>query len=226
MVYYMNIIKEFEVILNKNGTINVGILATDQKAFVKTFHGNFADGYRHFFVAEFGADVPTAVMVNAFSFIEMQFNKVLQFFTLFLSKENNTFFIHLIIFIIQYNFRQAKNSSSAWLTSASVLNFFLQKILQREKQVWGVWWKRQNFQYDMLPIEHRRPLFFECFAQARFRTGGSRLSGLIVGSFPYDIFVGNSLFITSFHPVQEGFVVVPSKQRCAYDNSIKQIFLT
>ncbi|XP_066094956.1 small ribosomal subunit protein uS3m-like isoform X2 [Saccopteryx bilineata] len=37
---------------------------------------------------------------------------------------------------------------------------------------------------------------------------------------------GNPLFISSYHLVQEGLDFVPSKQRCAYDDLIIQIFLT
>jgi hypothetical protein len=53
---------------------------------------------------------------------------------------------------------------------------------------------------------------------------GPRFSGFTICPFPYDVFVGNSLFIPSYHPVQEGLDFVPSKQRCAYDDSIIQLF--
>ena len=55
----------FEVILNRNGSINVGVVNEDKRAVVRTFVGNFSDGYRHFFVARFGAHQATAVTVSA-----------------------------------------------------------------------------------------------------------------------------------------------------------------
>ncbi|KHJ81914.1 hypothetical protein OESDEN_18397, partial [Oesophagostomum dentatum] len=55
----------FEVVLNRNGSINVGVINEDKRAVVRTFVGNFSDGYRHFFVARFGAHQATAVTVDA-----------------------------------------------------------------------------------------------------------------------------------------------------------------
>ncbi|KAK6731044.1 hypothetical protein RB195_007484 [Necator americanus] len=55
----------FEVVLNRNGSVNVGIVDGSKKGVVKTFVGNFSDGYRHFFVARFGAHQATAVTVDA-----------------------------------------------------------------------------------------------------------------------------------------------------------------
>ncbi|EYC37877.1 hypothetical protein Y032_0760g2123 [Ancylostoma ceylanicum] len=51
----------FEVILNKNGSVNVGIVDETKRGVVRTFVGNFSDGYRHFFVARFGAHQATAI---------------------------------------------------------------------------------------------------------------------------------------------------------------------
>lgn len=59
----------FEVILNKNGSVNVGIVDETGRGVVRTFVGNFSDGYRHFFVARFGAHKATAVTVGAYCFI-------------------------------------------------------------------------------------------------------------------------------------------------------------
>uniref|UniRef100_A0A158PBQ7 EGF-like domain-containing protein n=1 Tax=Angiostrongylus cantonensis TaxID=6313 RepID=A0A158PBQ7_ANGCA len=53
----------FEVILNKNGSINVAIIDENKRAAVRTFVGNFSDGYRHFFVAHFGKHQATVVTV-------------------------------------------------------------------------------------------------------------------------------------------------------------------
>nr|CDJ92617.1 Laminin G and EGF domain containing protein [Haemonchus contortus] len=55
----------FEVILNKNGSVNVGIVNDGKKPIVRTFAGNFSNGYRHFFSARFGAHQATSVTVDA-----------------------------------------------------------------------------------------------------------------------------------------------------------------
>ncbi|KAE9412081.1 hypothetical protein Angca_001547, partial [Angiostrongylus cantonensis] len=55
----------FEVILNKNGSINVAIIDENKRAAVRTFVGNFSDGYRHFFVAHFGKHQATVVTVRS-----------------------------------------------------------------------------------------------------------------------------------------------------------------
>ncbi|KJH48157.1 hypothetical protein DICVIV_05726 [Dictyocaulus viviparus] len=54
----------FEVILNKNGSINVGITDDSNRVVVRTFVGNFSDGHRHFFVARFHRDQATVVTKN------------------------------------------------------------------------------------------------------------------------------------------------------------------
>ncbi|CAJ0595321.1 unnamed protein product, partial [Cylicocyclus nassatus] len=54
-----------EVILNRNGSINVGIISDEKRDVVRTFVGNYSDGYRHFFVARFGAHQATTVTVDA-----------------------------------------------------------------------------------------------------------------------------------------------------------------
>ena len=59
---------------------------------------------------------------------------------------------------------------------------------------------------------------------------GLEMEGLGFPGSQYALFLTlvvacNPLFIPSYHPVQKGLDFVPSKQRCAYDNSIVQIFL-
>lgn len=53
----------FEVVLNRNGSVNVGIVDDTKRTVVRTFAGNFSDGHRHFFVARFGAHQATTVTV-------------------------------------------------------------------------------------------------------------------------------------------------------------------
>ncbi|VDN21439.1 unnamed protein product [Cylicostephanus goldi] len=53
-----------EVILNRNGSINVGIISDEKRDVVRTFVGNYSDGYRHFLVARFGAHQATTVTVS------------------------------------------------------------------------------------------------------------------------------------------------------------------
>ena len=62
--------------------------------------------------------------------------------------------------------------------------------------------------------------------QIWFRGGRARFSGFAVCPFPCNVVACNPLFIPGYHPVKKGLDFVPSKQRCAYDNSIVQIFPT
>ncbi|CAB3407913.1 unnamed protein product [Caenorhabditis bovis] len=55
-----------EVELNVNGTINVGVIWDNSKDDVLNFDGDFADGYRHFFVAQFNSKRSTAIMIDSF----------------------------------------------------------------------------------------------------------------------------------------------------------------
>ena len=54
--------------------------------------------------------------------------------------------------------------------------------------------------------------------------GRARFFRFTICPFPYNVIVYNPLFILSYHPVQKGLDFVPSKQRCAYDNSIDKFF--
>ncbi|CAD6194724.1 unnamed protein product [Caenorhabditis auriculariae] len=56
---------EFDVQLNKNGTINVGILNSKGHAEVLNFNGNFSDGYRHFLVAQCNPLSATAILLDS-----------------------------------------------------------------------------------------------------------------------------------------------------------------
>ncbi|KAK6015021.1 EGF-like domain protein, partial [Ostertagia ostertagi] len=57
----------FEVILNRNGSVNVGIVDDSKRTVVRTFVGNFSNGYRHFFVARFGEHQATTVTVSLYA---------------------------------------------------------------------------------------------------------------------------------------------------------------
>ncbi|CAI4225355.1 unnamed protein product [Auanema sp. JU1783] len=56
--------KLLEILLNKNSTINVGIV-NGKYSQVLNFKGNFTDGYRHFFVARFGPNIATSIMIDS-----------------------------------------------------------------------------------------------------------------------------------------------------------------
>lgn len=45
--------RRFEVILNRNGSLNAALILTDDDVEIHTFRGNFTDGYRHFIMLTF-----------------------------------------------------------------------------------------------------------------------------------------------------------------------------
>ncbi|VDL69777.1 unnamed protein product [Nippostrongylus brasiliensis] len=76
----------FEVILNKNGSVNVAVVDDNRRTVVRTFAGNFHNGYRHFFVARFGAHQATTVIIDT---TRHDFDFVADNLDLFQAKEIN-----------------------------------------------------------------------------------------------------------------------------------------
>ncbi|WKX92397.1 hypothetical protein Q1695_010433 [Nippostrongylus brasiliensis] len=76
----------FEVILNKNGSVNVAVVDDSRRTVVRTFAGNFHNGYRHFFVARFGAHQATTVIIDT---TRHDFDFVADNLDLFQAKEIN-----------------------------------------------------------------------------------------------------------------------------------------